>query len=244
MLTTYLTQTARLLQNPQAPTSLYSTADLTAAINTARGQLAGEAECIRILGTISTVASTRNYNFASINTGVSATNGVGGAINLRRIMYAIGDGQKWIAPRNWEWFDLYHLNNPVPITGAPQVWAQYAQGVTGSFYLDPPPDAVYVLTADAVCYPIDLADNSTVEAIPQFWQDAVCFFAAYYALLSSNVPARQADANRMYERYEEFVMRARRSSNPSVNRFLYQQSTDVSQANKLALPQQKQQGAA
>ena len=44
MLTAYLNATAILLQNPVAPTSLYSTANLTTFINTARGQLAGESE--------------------------------------------------------------------------------------------------------------------------------------------------------------------------------------------------------
>jgi len=41
VLASYITQTQRLLQNPGAPISLYSTADITSYVNIARGQLAG-----------------------------------------------------------------------------------------------------------------------------------------------------------------------------------------------------------
>lgn len=242
MLNAYLTKTQRLLQNPPAPTSLYSAADVTAAVNTSRGQLAGEAECIRVLGTIPTVVGQRAYNFSDITVGLAAVNGVRGVIHVRRIMYNIGDGQRWLTPRPWEWFDLYNLNNPVPVNSTPTTWAQYAQGssgtstgsgATGSFYLDPAPDDVLTLTCDCVCYPVDLADDTTVEAIPYLWTDAVPFFAAYYALLASQTSARQADAERMFGHYQTFVERARRASNPSVNRWQYQQASDPTQANKI-----------
>ena len=61
MLTAYLLATRRLLQLPSAAsTTLYTDTDLTAYLNTARGQLAGESECIRIHGTIPTVAAQRS----------------------------------------------------------------------------------------------------------------------------------------------------------------------------------------
>lgn len=244
MLTAYQDQTRRLLQNPPAPTSLYTDANLTAWINIARGQAAGEGECIRVIGTIATTIGQRNYNFSSLNTGVAATNGVRGAIHVRRISYNVGDGQQWITPRNWEWFDLYCMNNPVPTNGPPTTWSQFGQGSagtstgsgsSGSFYLDPPPDLVYTLNCDCVCYPIALVDDSTVEAIPYLWTDSVPFFAAYYALLSSQTSTRQADAARMFEAYQTFMQRARQASNPSVNRYLYQQERDPTMIAKLGL---------
>jgi hypothetical protein len=227
---------------------LYAIPDLQSWINTARGQLAGEAECIRVIGTLPTVIGQRNYFFSAINTAVA--NGVQGVIHVRRITYNVGIGQKWIAPRSWEWFDLYHLDNPVPVNGPPAVWAQYGQGSSGggeitgggtgnlapgSFYLDPPPDAVYTLNCDCVCYPNALAADSDFEAIPYLWTDAVPFFAAWYALLSAQTSARTADAERMFNYYQTFLERARRFSNPSVNRGIYQQSADMVQQNKLGL---------
>ena len=250
MLTYYQTQTARLLQNPAAPITLYSTTDLTSYINTARGQLCGEGQCVRVIGTISTVIGQRNYNFSGINIGTPSSTGVEGVIHVRRIMYNVGQGQKWMRPRNWEWFDLYKLNNPAPVSGAPQVWAQYAQGSagigsitgegtgsvsSGSFYIDPIPDMVYTLNCDCVCYPVSLVADTDPEAIPYLWTDAVPFFAAYYALLSSQTSARMQDAQRMMEYYKLFVDRARKAATPDVNKYLYQQVPDPTTANKIGL---------
>ena len=127
----------------------------------------------------------------------------------------------------------------MPPSGIPLSWAQYGQGssgqgtgsgASGSFYIDPLPDAIYPLTCDCVCYPIALVNDATVEAIPYLWTDAVPFFAAYYALLSSQTSARVADANRMFETYKTFLDRARQFSNPAVERWQYEQAGDVAQA--------------
>jgi hypothetical protein len=245
-LTAYETALQNLLQAPGAPATLYPTSNLDLWINTARGQLAGEGECIRAIGTISTVIGQRNYNFSAINFGVSATTGIQGALNVRRISYNVASGQAWMPPREWEYFDLYYMNNPVPTQGAPARWAQYGQGAatpatgsssTGSFYLDPPPDAIYTLNCDCTCYPIVLANDTTVEAIPYLWTDCVPFFAAYYAFLTSQTGARQADAERMYGYYKEFLNRARMISNPSVNRSQYEQAADPASINKLGVQQ-------
>lgn len=237
MLNTYIAETQRLLQYPGAPVTLYTTADLTTWINKARGQLAGESESIRVLGTVSTIPGTRNYAFTGINVGVSATTGVQAPLHVRSILYAVASGQRWVRVKSWEWFQLYKMNNPVPPSGAPTEWAQYAQGVLGSVFIDPIPDIPYVLTCDAVCYPIPLVDDTTVEALPFPWTDAVCYFAAYLALMSAQNQARSADANTMFTRYETFVQRARQFSTPSVQRYAYEQTGDPTTPAKLGLQQ-------
>lgn len=245
MLTTYREDTANLLQSPAAPSALYSTDNIDRWINIARGQLAGEGECIRAIGTIPTVIGQREYLFSALNLGVAGTTGIAGAIHVRRVALGIADGQRWLTPRPWPWFDLYHMNNVVPQNGVPTVWAQYRQGaatmsggsnVSGSFYVDPPPDAVYTLYCDCVCYPVTLVTDDTIEAIPYLWTDSVPFFASYYALLSSQTSARQDDAERMFAHYQTFVERARKASNPSVGRWMYEQAQDPAQVNKLGLP--------
>lgn len=244
MLAQYRTDTQNLLQNPAAPTLLYSLASIDRYINIARGQLAGEGECIRVIGTVATVAGQRAYNFSDLNLGNAATTGVRGAIHVRRINVPFGDGAKQLVARPWEWFDFYNLNNVTPVNGPPVEWAQFGQGsagtgegtaASGSLYLDPPPDDVYTLQCDCVCYPVVLIDDTTVEAIPYLWTDAVPFFAAYYAYLSSQTAARQQDAMKMMQLYTEFMKRARQASNPSVLRFQYEQAGDPSQAAKLGL---------
>jgi hypothetical protein len=191
------------------------------------------------------VIGQRNYNFSSITLGAS---GVQGVLHVRRLMYNVASGQKFITPHQWEWFDLYHMNNPVPVNGPPANWAQYGQGGSGqgsitgigsgtmdsgSFYLDPLPDLVYTLNCDCVCYPIALASDTDVEAIPYLFTDAVPFFAAYYALLTAQMNARLADAERMFNYYQTFLQRARQASNPSVNRTIYQQADDPTRLSKL-----------
>ena len=250
MLTSYLAQTQALLQNPSAPTTLYTTANLTNFINIARGQLAGEAECCRYLGTLTLTSGTRNYNFSSISTGTTSVTGLSGVLTVRAMRYAVASGYQWIRPRPWPWFDLFKMNNPVPDSGPPEVWAQYGQGasgggsitgigtgslISGSFYVDPIPDLAYVVTCDCVAYPQLLSADTDVEAIPYLFTDAVPYYAAYLALLTSQTGQRNADAMRYFEMYRMFVDRARKAANPSVNTYLYVGANDPAQINKLGV---------
>ena len=228
----YLKQTQRLLREENQ--ELVNPQDLIDYINIARGQVAGEGECIRSIGTISTVMGQRPYGFSSIGFGSSATTGINGALNVRRINYTSGSGQIWFASRPWEWFDLLCLNAASPASGPPSTWSQFGQGATGSFYLDPPPDAVYVLNCDCTCYPINLVDNTTVEAIPYLWTDAVAYFAAYLAFLEL---FQNDKAQKMFEYYTLFMQRARTFSNPSVNRAQYEQADDPVMLTKLGIQQ-------
>lgn len=251
MLAAYELQTQRLLQNPGAPQSLYAKSDIDSWVNTARGQIAGEGNAIRVFGTINTVVGQRVYNFSSINLGTPASTGIAGVIHVRSILYSLGTGQQAITRQGWEWFNWYYQNNPVPMPGPPQNWSQFAQGASGqgtgsaasgSFYLDNPPDLVYRLSCDCVCYPTNLVDDTTVEALPYLWSDCVPFFAAWYALLSSQTGARTADAEKMFKNYQMFLDRARQLSNPDPERWLYQQSGDPTQANKLGMQQPRAAG--
>ena len=100
MLTSYLTDTRNLLQLPGVnSTSLYTDANLTTFINKSRGQIAGEGECIHVMGTISTAAGQNVYPFSGINVGVPATTGVKGVINLRSLSVGVASGQVWMTPR-------------------------------------------------------------------------------------------------------------------------------------------------
>jgi len=246
----YTTRTQRLLQNPAPATGLYTTAQIHDYVNIARKQLAGEAQCIRQIGTIPTVATQRVYSFANISLGASAINGIAGAYNIRSINYGIGDGQQFVTPRPWDWFNQYCLNNPVPIdysstpgSHPPTTWAQYGQGSaaptggssnSGSFYIDPIPDDVWTLYCDCSCHPITLVDDTTVEAIPYPFTDAVPFFAAYYALLGSQMQARRADAEAYYGYYQTFLGRARDISNAATLTWQYEGANDPAQKGKTA----------
>jgi hypothetical protein len=223
-----------LLQNPSAPEALYSEPDITSWVNQARLQVAAESAALRVLGTIDTVVAQRPYDFEDIDIGTPADTGIEGVLNIRTIMFGVGDGQLPIHPKSWEWFQYYKMGLVVPNTGRPSVWAQYRPGSTGNFYVDPIPDEVLTMTCDCVGYPIDLEDDDSVDAIPKLWDVAVPYFAAYLALLSAQTGAREDSADRMANRYKVFVDRARQFSNPEVNTYLYPQSMDQTLANKLS----------
>lgn len=231
MLTSYLTQVQRLLQNPAAPTSLYSTSDLTTYINLARGQLAGENECLRVYASLSTVAAQQIYPFSAINT--SSVAGVEGVFNVKQITVNVAAGAQFLHNRSFQWFNLFQISQAAPESTIPDVWAQYSQGINGSIYLYPIPDTIYTLNLDTVCLPIPLVDDTTVEAIPYPWTDCVPFFAAFYAYLSAQ---RRADADKMYQTYGQFAQRARGMSNSAVLRKNYPQAPDELATNRLGMP--------
>ncbi len=257
MLTQYLTLTRALLQNPAAPVTLYPDPLLTNFINIARGQIAGEGQCIRRIGTLTTTIGSRGgYPFSSI---VFTDTAVQGAINIQRIMYNVGAGQKWIKGKSWQWFDFQRFNNPVPMSGAPTEWAQHSQGSagtgaitgegagtmsSGSFFLDPIPDLAYTLNCDCCCYPVALVADTDKESLPYLWTDAVSYFAAYLALMSSQTSTRIQQAQQLFALYEQFMQRARAFVNPELNAFAYAQSQDPTKANRFGSGQAPQQGVA
>jgi hypothetical protein len=240
LLAKYLTQTEQLLQLPQAPTTLYGTVALTSWINTARGQLAGESECIRALGLLTLAANTQSYPFTSISI---STVGVQGVLNVRMATIPVTNGIARLDTWPWEYFNTYYIPQILAPTGTPTIWSQYSQGVNGTVFFSPIPASVSTVTFDTVCYPIDLVDDSTTEAIPFPWTDAICYYAAYLAFLSAQSANRQADALRMYELYKEFVKRARLMSTASVLPYQYEQSGDIVSPASATKPQQQAAGA-
>jgi hypothetical protein len=236
VLTQYLTRTGQLLQNPGAPVSLYSATDLTGYINEARGQVAAQGECIRSPGTLTLTQGATAYRFQDI--AVTAGEGLMSPIHVRNLWQEIGSGgYHFISPRSFPWFAVYNLNNPVIQSqqGPPDEWTQQGQGVNGVIYFSPAPDTTYTVQSDSVWLPIPLVDDSTVDAIPALWSDAVPFLAAWFALLASQTGARQGDADRMMERYEQFMARARRGATPDILPDIWDQTPSPVRQNQLGL---------
>ena len=86
-LSDYESAVYNLIQAPSSPTPLVPVATVDSAINTARGQLALDAECVREYGTLTIVPGQQQYNFTSI---VLPAVGVQGVINVRMATYAVG----------------------------------------------------------------------------------------------------------------------------------------------------------
>lgn len=232
-LANYLLLTQALLQNPSAPVKLYDPALLTLYINQARGQLAGDSQAIKRLGTLPlTAGSPGPYPFNSI-TLISAPD-VSGVLNVRQAWYLVGSGQIWFRSRPWPWYSIYHLNSAAPDQGPPKEWAQYGEGESGSIYVGPQPDQAYTVSVDCVCFPDDLIDDTTPETIPAPWVIAIPYYAAYLALLSSQTSTRVQDAEVMFQLYEKFVARARQFSTPDIIPGNFPQQPNPTRQNQLA----------
>jgi uncharacterized membrane-anchored protein len=85
----------------------------------------------------------------------------------------------------------------------------YGQGAGGSVFLCPIPSQVLNMDWDVFCEPIALVDDTTVEAIPYPWTDAVPYYAAYLAFTNAQ---RAEDAGNMFAQYEQFMRRGRAMS--------------------------------
>lgn len=247
-LNNYLTLTEDLLQNPQATVALYDPAQLTIFINQARVWLAGDSASIKQLGSYALTPDSQGpYPFSGITIPNAATLGVQGVLNVRQQWYSIGTGQLWFRGRPWPWFSFYHLNSAAPDTGPPGEWSQYGDGEGGSVYIGPAPDQAYTVSADCICVPVPLVDDSTPEAIPAPWTIAVPYYAAYLALLAAQAGARVQDAQRMLQLYNLFMTGSRRISTPDIMPSNFSGQDDPTRENKLGAggggqPQQQAPG--
>lgn len=237
MLTNYETAVNNLLQSPQQPANLIPSASLITYINQARQYVAAEAECVAVYGSLSLVIGQRTYSFSSITFGSQA--GVNAVNAVRTLWYQPPgtSGQVWVTPRPFEWFGYYRLNNPVPPSGYPTEWAQLGQGQAGTIFIDPLPDNPYVCPVEMTAAPIPLVDDTTAEAIPELWQNAVPFFAAWLAFMNL---LRQADADNMLKNYDMMMQRSRAAATSSVLAHQYSQSPDLVRSNRLGMSGQGQ----
>lgn len=212
-LASYQSQTALLLHD--SSNQAYSLANLTTWINLARGQIASIGQCVRVLPTSNnTVNAQEVYNYSTVNGLIAAQfTGVDSIITVLSVAInqaSAGQGIKPMLPRYaWGEFQAKLRAFNQGMTGYPQVYATYGQGVNGSIYLWPIPSGVYAMDWDCVCRPVNLVDDTTPEAIPYPWTDAIPFYAAYYAYMNSQ---RSEDAKTMFGLYKMSMDVARSTS--------------------------------
>lgn len=209
VLSDYEQQTQLLLNDTTQ--AQYNLADIDLYINKSRVQIAASTQCLRYTATLATVAATQTYPI----TAFSVASGIQGLLNIRLLARRTTGLQKAnMVKRNWEWFWSFEIcKNPLRAPGPPVVWSQEEPGPNGSISLSPIPDTVYALDGDVVGYPVPLLDDTTFEALPLPWTDAVPYFAAYYAYLNSQ---RESDAQQMLTRAEQFFSWGTKQTTPTV----------------------------
>lgn len=216
-LTSYQTQTALLLHD--SSNQSYSLANLTTWINLARGQIATQGQCLRALPTSNNTANAQEvYPYAPVNALIAAQfSGYQGIITVQSVAISQSatptTGIKPMLPQySWGQFQAQLRAFNQGMTGYPQVFANYGQGVSGSLYLWPIPSGSYAMDWDCICRPVDLADDTTPEAIPYPWTDVIPFYAAYYAYMNAQ---REDDAKRMMSMVNLHMAIARGTTQPT-----------------------------
>lgn len=232
MLITYQQRTRRLLGDELF--KWLRDGDLEDYINEARLQVAGEGECLPDYSQLQVNQTSQEYPFSLITiSAVNLTLGYSEVLNVRMGNFSIGSGQKLVYPRAWAWYQLYTLSDPVPVPGPPREFAQQGQGTSGTLWINLV-DQSYQLNLDTVCLPLNLVDDTTPDAIPRLWKQAVPYYAAWIAMMTH---PSGANPDEMFARYQQMMERARSGAVSQVLPHIQSQGPDLANANRYGISQ-------
>lgn len=203
-LNAYLTQTSRLLHDPNNQN--YSISDLTAYINIARGQISAVSSSVRNLNIINTVAGTETYAMPNPN-----ANGIGAGLAFFGISCPWGTYKPTLDRYTWSEFQAYFRLFSGTVQGFPECWAQFGKGSNSTFYLFPIPTQVFALEVDCCHQVLPLAADSDPEALSYPYTDCVPFHAAWLAYTNAQ---RFQEARAMLDTYKMFAQTANAALGP------------------------------
>ncbi len=187
----------------------------TIAITDSAGVNGGATVTATVNNSASTVTTQESYQFSALNTLASLTAGISSVISITSIACQWGSGSVYkpiLRRRAWSWYQANCRVYSISAMNFPAYWSSYGQGVNGSFYLFPIPGQVMSMDIDALCLPVALASDSTADAIPYPWSDAVKYYAAFLCYSNSS---RAEDATRMFNLYTLHMQRARKMTEGS-----------------------------
>ncbi len=193
--------------------------------------------------TYTLAASAATVSGPTLSGGTTTLSGIQGVLTIRQMAVFV-DAQsayKLMTSRPWPWFNRFFLSQgTAQVAAYPNTWSQQGMGTYGTFGIGPPPANAYLIQADCVLLPTNLVDDTTVEAIPYPFTDAIPYYAAYKAYLSSQ---RTQDATVMFQRYEQFVQRGVQMTAPAVFPMNYPGGLGAQMvASKQSLTMQAQKG--
>lgn len=174
---------------------------------TATGSLGGSNAVLTAVvdNSLTTVPGQEVYQFAVANNLVLSQTLVPGADFVEGVFsvacaWGANAAMKPILDElSWTDFQAYLRSYNTGLQSFPTNWAKYGQGVTGSVYLWPLPSTASQMDWDCWCLCLNLADDTTPEAIPYPWNTAIAYYAAYLAFYNAQ---RMEDAKMMKEEYD------------------------------------------
>lgn len=152
------------------------------------------------------------YYFRDIN--LAAFPGVGAIFNLRSISIVYANYRFSLPIYSFSVYQANVRNFPFQFLWVPSFGTQFGRGAAGSVYLYPIASQTYQQEWDVSALPLDLQQDTDVEAIPQPWTDAVPWLATSYAFAElQNLKAsdwHMAKFNEWMSRYGTYTLRGRR----------------------------------
>lgn len=136
-------------------------------------------------------------------TNLCLTNGVLNAIGVQAVAVNWGGYGSNLYTLIWnDWMNYQAYARQYPnVSGNPWFWTRY-ENQNNSVFLRPIPSLAYPMQWSCTCSVVNLTTDSTPEAIPYSYTDAIPYFAAYLAYMSSQ---RKEDAQNMLQIYQMFT---------------------------------------
>lgn len=121
------------------------------------------------------------YPFSAVN--LAAFPGVQSVYWVRRASIIFSNWRYSTRVYSFTTYNAQIRTFPFQYQYAPFFCAQFGRGTAGSFYMYPQPSQAYQLEWDCQCLPSDLVDNTSPEAIPMPFTEAVPYFMAHLGFL-------------------------------------------------------------
>ena len=180
--------------------------DSTVGIGTAGGMIPGQVGNANDLSTsvFSTIAGQERYPYSFANSFVQSQNaGVKGVVDVYNVAVSWGGNKPAMSWMPWQDLQAYARSITNGTTSYPVVFSKYQEGESGQVWLFPVPSIATEMEWDCSCVPEPLVNDTTPEAIPQPYTNAVRFYAAKLAYFSSQ---RFGMADIMEEEFQKHMM--------------------------------------
>lgn len=119
------------------------------------------------------------YNFSSIP--LDTFPGVESVLAIRSVTILYSNYRYGLLRYPFSTYQYMIRQYPTQYIYVPAFCTQFGQGVDGSLYMYPLPSQAYQYELDCTCLPSPLTSNTSVEALPEPWRQAVAKYAAYLA---------------------------------------------------------------
>jgi hypothetical protein len=175
------TQTGGVVNNINVVYGGNGYANPSITITDATGPGTGATATASVIQASMTVANQEVYSFSNID--LSQASGYGSVFAVKSVSIIYSNYRYSLPMYDFSTYQSTIRQYPNQYLYVPTMASQRGQGTSGDLYLYPIASQAYPLELDCFCLPQDLVDDTSYEAIPQPWQDAVPYFAAHLCYL-------------------------------------------------------------